>query len=280
MEIHTLKEITVSIGIENPFSFLHISDTHLTLADERDGQRKMELAADRTAGFGANGEQRLSEAEEYAKENGLFILYTGDLIDFVSRANLERAKRFVDDNRVLFIAGNHEFSLCVGEAWEDEAYRNQSLAYVQSFFKEDIRFCSTVVNGVNFVGIDNGYYLFDHYQLNALKEEVAKGYPIILYVHNPLFEKTLFDFSNVANGGYSAYLVGTPEPLLRQGDAMRYKQQKADAVTEETITFIKAQPLIKAVFAGHLHKDFDAPLTENIHQYVTGMTTLRHIHIV
>ena len=126
-------------------------------------------------------------------QNDLKFIHTGDFIDFVSQANLERAKKFIDGNDVLFIAGNHEFSLYVGEAFEDEAYRNLSLEYVQKFFKEDIRFNARQIGGVNFVGIDNGYYRFDAQQLTKLEEQVALGLPIILYMHNPLFEKSLFE---------------------------------------------------------------------------------------
>ena len=35
-----LREVEVNIGIEKPFSVLHISDSHLAYADERDDARK------------------------------------------------------------------------------------------------------------------------------------------------------------------------------------------------------------------------------------------------
>ena len=149
-------ETKLHIGLDAPVSFLHISDTHLTYADDRDDQRKIDLAAGRAPCFPHNAEELAAECA-YAREQGLPILHTGDLIDFVSAANLDAAKRFMDENDVLFIAGNHEFSLYVGEAFEDEAYRNQSLAKVQAAFPDDIRFTSRVLGGVNFVGIDNGY---------------------------------------------------------------------------------------------------------------------------
>ena len=122
-------ETSLHIGLDAPVSLLHISDTHLTYADARDDKRKIDLAAGRAPCFPHAAEELAAECA-YAGEQGIPILHTGDLIDFVSAANLDAAKRFMDENDVLFIAGNHEFSLYVGEAFEDEAYRNQSLAKV------------------------------------------------------------------------------------------------------------------------------------------------------
>ncbi len=279
MDVTTLKQTDLHIGIEKPFSFVHISDTHLTLADGRDDERKIALSKKRSKIFSPPPEDVLREAEKYVREKGLSIVHTGDLIDFVSEANLERAERFVKENTVLFVAGNHEYSLYVGEAFEDEAYRNKSLAHVQSFFKAPIRFNSCVIGGVNFVGIDNGYYLFDRAQLDMLKQEAAKGLPIVLFMHNPLFEKSLFEYSFKVHKYQSAYLTGTPDELLKLGTPDRMAQQKPDEITLETIEYIKTQPLIKAILTGHLHRDFESNITDILPQYITGITTIRQINI-
>ena len=52
---------TIRIGLEKPFSVLHLSDTHLTFADARDDQRKLDLAEKRRQVFGPS-EERLAEA--------------------------------------------------------------------------------------------------------------------------------------------------------------------------------------------------------------------------
>ena len=123
-------ETKLCVGAANPFFAIHLSDTHLTYADERDGERKVILAQKRKIIF-EGSETILSAASQKSHQYNAPILHTGDLIDFVSLANLERAKRFFSENDCFVAAGNHEFSLYVGEAWEDEAYRNQSLALVQ-----------------------------------------------------------------------------------------------------------------------------------------------------
>ena len=127
--IHT----SIEIGLPAPIRVLHASDTHLTHADARDGQRKVDLAASRLRGF-PDADARLAELGRLSHQLGLPIMHTGDLIDFVSLANLEAAKAFADSHDIFMATGNHEFSLYVGEAWEDADYRNQSLAAVQACY--------------------------------------------------------------------------------------------------------------------------------------------------
>lgn len=274
-----IKQTDIKIGIPNPFSILHISDTHFTLADERDDDRKISLSHIRKREFITQPDDKLKVAEEIANDKGLKIVHTGDLIDFVSEANLDRAKRFIDQNDVLFIAGNHEFSLYVGEAFEDEAYRNKSLEHVQQFFKENIRFNARQLGGVNFIGIDNGYYRFEQWQLSALKEQVALGIPIILFMHNPLFEKNLFEQEIANTNGFCANIVGTPDDYFSRNNEKRQYILKPDEVTLETYKYIMSQSLIKAVITGHLHYDFKSMLTDILPQYVTGIDTVRYINI-
>lgn len=162
--IMNILQTEIKIGIEKPVTLMHISDTHLTLADNRDNERKNVLAKERKAGCFPHNDEQMAEIENFARRTGNTILHTGDLIDFVSEANLEKAKAFTDEFDVFMAAGNHEFSLYVGEAVEDEAYRNQSLDKVQASFKNDIRFSVRRIGGVKFITIDNSYYRFDEEQ--------------------------------------------------------------------------------------------------------------------
>lgn len=96
-------------------------------------------------------------------------------------------------------------------------------------------------------------------------------------MHNPIYEPELFRTARPK--GDSAYLTSTPDELMSDYSEYRFKQQKADDITLETTEFIKSCPLIKAVFAGHLHYDYEGKLTESIPQYVTGIGTMRLIDI-
>lgn len=268
----------VDVGASAPFTLLHVSDTHLTLADGRDGERKVRLAEKRTRIF-PDAKVSLDEISAESKRLGAPIIHTGDLIDFVSRKNLEYAKKYVLNNNILLTAGNHEFSLYVGEAFEDEAYRNRSFSRVQACFLNDIRFFSQVINGVNLIGIDDSYYRFDKPQLDALKREVRRGLPIILFMHCALFEDKLYHEIVDRQGAEAPYLTCPPTSALKGCSDYRIRQQTPDEITVEATEYIKSEPLIKAIFTGHMHWDWDGMITDTVPQYITGLETIRYINI-
>ncbi len=267
-------ETTIDVGAEAPFRVLHMSDTHLTHADERDDERKLRLAEQRTKYF-AHADLLVKTASEYSKKEGIPIFHTGDLIDFVSCQNLDIAHAFASDVDLFMAAGNHEFSLYVGEAVEDAAYREQSLEKVQAAFKNDIRFSKREMGGVNFVAMDNSYYLVDRWQLDALKQVVAEGKPVVLLVHTPLYCEELYQLEMERNKGACAYLMAVPEEKMTGYKPDRYRQQKADAVTLEAYDYICSEPRIRAVITGHLHKDGVYAINDRLKQYVTGTHSLR-----
>ena len=261
----------IDVGAQRPFKALHISDNHIAFADQRDGQRKVDLAQKRAAAFARSGrlaEDLLAEQLDYARQNNLLVLHTGDLIDFVSLKNLEYARDALKDIDYFMAVGNHEFSLYVGEAFEDVPYKMQSYDLVQSYFRNNLLFDSRVVNGVNFVAVDDGYYLFDERQLKQLKGEVAKGLPIVLMMHNPLHTDAFFRNEIDVVGNPCAYLTGTPVELMGGYDPYRLRQQRPDEATLAFIDYVYAQPLIRAVLAGHLHHPWEGPLPSGIMQYV------------
>lgn len=267
----------IKIGCDVPFRVLHMSDTHLALVNENDNERKHELAARRQF---AHPEETLVLASEYSKREGLVILHTGDLIDFVSDGNIKRSKKFVDENDVFLAAGNHEFSQYVGEAFEDEAYRNQSLPLVQSVFKNDIRFDCLEISGVNFVALDNSYFKIDREQLDALKRVVSEGKPVVLLVHTPLYTKGLYELMLSRSATSPVHLMCTPHEQMSYYSEKEYRQQVSDEVTDEAFEYIKDEKAIKCILAGHLHFCYTDSVTNTLTQYVTGLNIVREITFV
>lgn len=277
----TFLKTILRVGAEKPFCALHLSDTHLTFADERDDDRKRSLASERSkiSEFSEACEV-LQEAENLSKKEKLPIFHTGDLIDFVSHANLDFAARYAKENDLFIAAGNHEFSQYVGEAREDAAYRNQSLPRVQNAFRNDIRFSSSVINGVNFVAIDNSYYLFEEEQLERLKAEVAKGMPVVLLLHTPLYEERLYDFHRDLQGDAPVYEMNVPLEKMAYYSPERFRQQRADEITKRAYDYVTSAPSIKAILCGHVHHDFESAIAGKLPQIVTGCSTIRRIEFI
>ncbi len=265
-----LIKSTVTIGLEKPVKLLHLTDTHIALCDESEDERKQALAR-RRAESSAAGLRYWEEQTAYAEENCDLIVHTGDLIDFVSKANAAKARELLKDDRIFFIAGNHEYSQYLGEAWEDNAYRMNSYMQMGCGFGVPMFFNSRIVGGVNIVGIDNGYYLFEDWHLQRLKTEVEKGFPVVLAFHDPLFEQSLYDyhFSYFPNEPCT-YLVGCDEEHLMRYSEFRAMQQRPNAATLRFIDYVKNEPAIKAILTGHLHFSYESNLTPSLPQFVTG----------
>lgn len=267
-------QTTLAIGLKQPFRALHLSDSHICRADARDGKRKVTLAQRRGAhfdgGIPGRAERLLTEQLAYADGHRLPILYTGDFCDFVSQPNLEYMLDTLSKRDCFMAAGNHEYSLYVGEAFEDEAYKMQSFDRVQSFCGNDLRFASRVMGGVNFVAVDNVYYGFTSRQLALLQAEIARGLPIVLMMHTPLYTPELYDYVMGELRQPCAYLVGVPEERMGAYPPDRRIQQQATPDTLQFIDSVYRQPLIRAVLAGHLHHDFETRLPSGIMQYITG----------
>lgn len=270
--IHT----NITVGAKSPFTVLHMSDTHLCRADDRNDQRKTELAERRQKAFPESEECLLAGIKE-AKTLDCPVFHTGDLLDFVSFANVDAAKNFTDNCDVFMAAGNHEFSLYVGEAFEDEEYRNRSLPLVQSAFNNNIRFATREINGILFIAVDNSYYLFDQQQLEQLQKELKKNMPTVLLMHTPLHSEGLYNHMMHELHNECAYLMNVPDEKTALYSDHRRIQQTADKTTKEAYELIVGSKNIKAIITGHLHFDYEDTSLPCLPQYVTACTTLRVI---
>ena len=264
----TPKKIKLQVGATQPFKAVHVSDSHFCLVDDRENERKKNLAASRLKHFG-DGVKRFDAAMALAQKNDALFLHTGDLIDFTSEKNCEVVNAKFAGTYSFVSAGNHEFSQYVGEAKEDEPYKAQSFDRIQKAYPNDLKLASKVVNGVNFVAFDDVYYYVTPQVFKAFQAEVEKGLPIVALCHVPLYTPELFE---VANGKNSkcAYLTGVPEELMKNFDPGRREQQKPDATTVEFLAWLREQSLLKAVLCGHLHYYWQGAFSKTATQCVVG----------
>ena len=269
------KKTVIEIGLAKAISVLHMSDTHITHAEESDGREKVELAAWRKNEF-FDADAQLAYVRGKVAETGFPLIHTGDIIDFTSRKNFAIAREFIADTDCFFAVGNHEFAQKLGEK-EDEAYKAQTAPEVKKLVPYDIGFASRVIDGINFAAIDNAYYYFLPGHEEKLKREAAKGYPIVLCLHVPLYEETLFANQLKVSREPAGFLCGVPDEYTEAYPADRRLQQKTDRVTESMIAYIASEPCIRAVLAGHLHYDYESTLFGRIPQIVTGNRTLRTV---
>ena len=79
-----VRREVVEIGTGIPFSILHVSDSHLTRIDSRDGNALYEFAKSRSRNGRELGEYYLDEAVHHARLKKLKMIHTGDFMEFRS----------------------------------------------------------------------------------------------------------------------------------------------------------------------------------------------------
>ena len=240
--------VVIEVGVQRPFSVLHVSDTHLTAAYPHEDKWKQEMSCADTPIFGAKQEEALAEAIAYAKAHCNFLLHTGDLIDFVSEANLDLARRYLPEG-CLGALGNHEYSHYgwlvkkAGTAGPGHAETRKMLA---RFFPFRMPMAAKEVNGVVFVAIDDADGTVTEDQVAQFRCIVKKGRPIVLCMHVPFYTP------GICRAGIRWWKKGTDEatPELKLPD---FQRQKSDPTTRDFIEWLKGVPQLKGVLSGHLH---------------------------
>lgn len=269
----SLSCATVRIGAEKPFAVLHISDTHLCEAYDDEGEVTLKLREMRRRTFGGRQEEALADSIAWAKRNVDYVLHTGDLIDFQSRANFDLVKKHFGD--AMFGAlGNHEFARHMWLAEEKEPkteeWKDRTRAKLDEVFPFDVVLHSQVVNGVNFVTLDDVYGTVTERQVERFRAEVAKGLPIVLCMHVPFFTDDIWR-ATTQFWARSGSRFGDAAVPPRKGD---YQRQGEDPVTRDFIAYLRKEPLLKAILAGHEHVTIQDRFSETADEYVVGANFL------
>lgn len=244
----------VKAGAEKPFSVLHISDTHLTAANPSEGEKFCRFMEHRTKTFGGMQEESLAVSIEYAKRNADYLVHTGDLIDFPGEANFDLVRKYFGSADGLIGAiGNHDYF-----HGKDEQRRADTFKDAQKAFPFDLTISSTIVNGVNFIALDNSFGLISEAQAARFEEEVKKGLPIIICAHLPVFS-----LPNI-------WAAASKHGKAFRDPAKWVEPQNPDPFTREFKKRLKAEPLLRAVLAGHYHFTVQDRISPTAVQYAVG----------
>ena len=173
----------IEAGATQPFSVLHISDTHLTFANPDEPENVQKYRRNRTELFGKRQYEALKDSIRWAKINADYLIHTGDLMDFVSEGNLIAVREAFgpDAGNVFGSIGNHEYWTPV----EPRPSHAECFSKCSKAYPYNLHFGSQVINGVNFVSIDDAHNDVTQDQVEAFAKEVTKGLPIILLMHVP-----------------------------------------------------------------------------------------------
>ena len=271
----SLSYSTVHIGLEKPFSVLHISDSHLTAAYPHENEKKLTLNKKRTTTFGGHQEEALQDAIAWAKQHVDYLVHTGDLIDWQSEANFDLVRKYFGTDYIGAV-GNHEFSTDMGysEPREEhtEAYKDNTRDLLQQVYPFDIRFQSQVANGVNFITLDDVYGYVTEDQAARFRKEAEKGLPIVLCMHVPFMTEDIWR----ANTRFWRDKGPIDYTELPEIGGKTYGFQQAEGVTRDFIAYLRQEPLLKCILSGHLHFSTEEQFSPTCRQYVVAGGFLFH----
>ena len=245
----------IKAGAAKPFTVLHISDTHLTAAYPDEGEWERKIAERRIRTFGGRQEEALRDSIAWAKLHNDYIVHTGDLIDFQSRANFDLVKKYYGEGGAAMLGclGNHEHYR--GKAGRD--------AYP---FPND--FSATVLNGVNFVMIDDSANTVSADQASRFEAEAKKGLPIILCMHCP------FPTREIVRAASRFWRSKGNLKAIR--DMGGYVEKYKDGTTQDFVAYLRAQPLLKGILCGHGHIGVVSPFSPTAKQYEVAGNFMFH----
>ena len=259
-ELKIIKTV-LDIGLGHELKFLHITDVHIAFDDEGDERGRFQ--------YFENSPEYFEQVTAYAKQNSLVMLNTGDFLDFLSVRNFEHADKHLLSTDTIYAAGNHDFCHWVGKATEDYAYKWENIRHSAPHLPNNLYFYSRIIDGVNFVTLDDSYYLITDGQVELLRAEAAIGYPIVLGIHVPLFTRAQAD-KILSGGSKTTYLVGAPKEYTDKYPNDRSLLQLPDEATLRAIEYIQSEPMIKAIISGHTHINFEDTLKGGTPQITTS----------
>ncbi len=246
----TVDRIEINAGLKNPLKFLHISDSHIMCwSDELQEQQK--LLSYRKKAFGKSREY-WNQAIEFSKNNNAPILNTGDVYDFFNSESLKFLSNDVIPSNCVYAVGNHEFSRYCGSKPEIEG-TSDMVSAVEKSIGYDVWFSSRIIGGLNIIAMNDANYQFNEYQMKRLKEEIARGLPILAMFHIPIYTEKFYtdSFSKKRN---CAFLVGVPEDKLAGYPKERRIAHTPTVTTLKVAQILRTEPLIKGIICGHIHK--------------------------
>lgn len=260
-------------GLREDARVFVIADSHFVMHDQRDDAyagcyARMAGASnqDPTQPFAAT----LAKAK---KEKCDLILLAGDILSFPTLANVEHVRRELDACGIdwYYVAGNHDWHFEGTPGSSEQLRAEWATKRLAPLYRGlDPFMSSRLVKGIRFVAIDNSIYHISEQQLEFWKAEAAKGDPMVLFMHIPLWAEGWGRIGNYMSGspGWGAAI----DPFWQ----IERREKWAERQSPSTFAFREAvisTPNLVAVFSGHIHTFlagcdcgkylFTAPLNRN-----------------
>lgn len=200
--LSTNGELTSTIKIpdyKDSLKILQITDMHISIADENEadmmkyGERMHKAYANPRKHFSRDTSettfQYFDDILQKAKnQNVNLLLLTGDILNFPSAVSVKYVYDKLSATGIpwLYISGNHDWHY-EGLPGNIDSLRNvwTKKSLLPLYSGQNPLFYSTIIHGINFIGIDNSTGEVNVDQIRFLKDQLTKPEPIMIISHIP-----------------------------------------------------------------------------------------------
>ena len=249
-------------GARGTHAFLHVSDTHLCVSDERSTAEEVAAAADwdarwmetkeqfaRHFGEPFGSAQRVSTGEAFGRilawareERPDALLLSGDNLERMHPAGERWLARHLREygGAFLCVPGNHEAEACPG-AWESGV---RTLEY----------------GGFRIAAVDDRLRTVSSETLSRLEKLADEGLPMIVVCHVPVAA------------------AGNRERMRRFGDYFVVDGETADENGRRFVRFLEEADVVKMVLCGHVHGYSDTEIVPGKRQITASQGMIGFVH--
>ena len=245
-----------------PTRVFHITDTHLSIDDER-GDKYSEFSKRMAGAYKSNShfqtEKKYTTKESFEqtlklakKQDVDFLALTGDIFSFPSEAAVDWVLQQLNDAGIPFayVAGNHD--------WHYEGMKGSSKQLRDTWTEKHLNpmyqgnhplYAAYDFNGVRYLCIDNSTYEILPEQLDFFKRQAKSNVPMVLMMHIPLYMPGRSRGFGCANPDWG-------EKSDKGFKIERREKWRKGGHTKVTFDFydeVFAAPNLLSVLAGHTH---------------------------
>lgn len=259
-------------GLKKEYKFLQITDLHILLFDDDFSREKKEVYKRRKEIlFNRNSttsEYKFSKMIDYAKENNLFPILTGDIIDFPSKANIEfldKELNEVDD--YFFVIGNHDWTYMdkyQGLINYDDYRSKETFDKYYHLFDKYVKDGSLEMEKREFedliiFGLDTHDSHINKEQVDYFESLIRLNKPILVVGHTPFYELDMQKTYDEFAPGYLNKVAFGQEQLPMGENEQRFKE-----------LLINPNSRVVAYLCGHAHCTIDTKIGGIIPEYQLG----------
>jgi UDP-2,3-diacylglucosamine pyrophosphatase LpxH len=267
--------------IKEKMRLFHISDSHLSILDN--GKSELpEFTARMDAAYkdpkhyltdiaGTKEKHFEGILEEAKKKNVNLILLTGDIINNPTIANVQYIKARLNECGIEYIytAGNHDWHF---EGMEGSSHTLRS-KWVSERLKplyngENPLFSSKIVQGVNFISIDNSTYQVSSEQVEFFRDQSSNNLPIVLCMHIPVYQPLALTRNSASTIGDPRWGAAIDKNYVTEKRERWPESGNLKSTYEFLIELFACRKLL-AVFAGHVHTARQSRISVSAYQYIT-----------